>query len=305
MKDIDDLTLFIRIVQAGSLAGAGRQMGLSPASVTMRLKRLEAKYNTRLITRNTRSMALTDKGRALYDGSLKIVEQFKAIESQLADDNSQLQGRVSVSAPADFGAQYVAPIVSQFAQLHPDVQIHLNLSERLVDLVKDDIDLAFRFGNLDDSDLIAKKLVDNRRIACAAPSYFDSMGMPSTPTELLTHRCLILYRGDKPLDRWFYTDNGSTKSIRVSGVLATTQGAVIRQWALQGAGIALKSRVDVQQDLNDGKLVECLPQQMIGFNPNDRKSVGLQIVYASRSYQPKQVRQFIEFASDAIKRQLG
>ncbi|GAA4649188.1 LysR family transcriptional regulator [Kistimonas scapharcae] len=303
MAQIDDMALFVQVVQSDGLAAAGRKLGLSPASMTARVNKLEQRYQVRLLSRNTRSIALTEQGQRFYQGCLRILEEMSAIEASLKGEGSLLAGSLRITAASDFGRHYVAPALAEFVRRHPAVNPCLYLTDGLSKLVEDGLDLAIRFGNLPDSNLIAKPLMENRRVLCAAPEYIAQYGLPEKPDDLLKHRCLVMERMGQPLNEWYFHDE-TDFSLKVQPAMVCSDGAMIRQWVLEGCGIALKSYIDVMRDIKMGKLIPVLEGKVRGFSPNDTDTIGLQIIYPSRKYQPRQVKAFIEYLEEWLKKAL-
>lgn len=305
MSKVDDMTLFVQVVKANGLAAAGRQLGLSPASMTARINRLEQRYQTRLLNRNTRSITLTHAGERFYQGCLRVLDEVAATEASLSETEAVLSGTLRISAPSDFGLQYVAPALAAFVAQHPQVIPHLYLTDGVVKLVEDGLDMAIRYGNLPDSNLIAKPLADNRRVLCASPAYLRAYGMPIHPNDLLEHRCLVMERHGELLNEWYFRHNNQLLSLKVTPAMVSGDGGLIRAWALAGCGIALKSLVDVQADVNVGNLQLLFEGQVKGFSyidsektdseKTDSDSIGLQAIFPSRKFQPRQVRAFTEF----------
>ncbi|MCU7932462.1 MAG: LysR family transcriptional regulator [Candidatus Thiodiazotropha sp. (ex Codakia rugifera)] len=296
MSKIDDIVLFVRVVKARGLAAAGRQIGLSPASMTARMNALEQRYNTRLLQRTTRNISLTDAGKRFYDACLRVLDEIEHAESLLQSDKVSLSGQLRITAPSDFGRQYVAPAMVEFMQLHPEVTPYLHLTDAVENLIEQGYDLGIRFGNLPDSTLIAKNLVDNHRVLVASPTYLKQKGTPTFPDELEQHHCLVLERLGEPLNDWqFYNESRQKKIIKVPAALASNDGAVIRHWALAGMGIAFKSVWDVKNDIAAGHLQTILDDFVLGFQPGDGEKTGLQLVYPNRRYVPAQVMRFIGF----------
>ena len=296
MSRVGDIALFVAVVKAGGLAAAGRVLGLSPASMTARINALEQRYQTRLLQRTTRSISLTDKGQRFYQACLRVEEEMRYAEALLSDDPVVLGGRLRVTAPSDFGRQYIAPAISDFCSLHPEVLPHLNLNDSVENLVDQNFDLAVRFGNLPDSNLVARPLAVNRRVLVASPDYLKRYGEPLQPLELLQHRCLVLERQGERLHNWqFQTPEGELQKVKVPVALSSNDGAVIRDWALAGAGIAFKSAWDVRDDIYKGRLQRILDHQVIGFFNGDQETIGLQLVYPDRRYLPRQVQKFSDF----------
>ena len=303
MTQIDDMALFVQVVKSDGLAAAGRKLGLSPASMTARVNKLEQRYQARLLSRNTRSIALTEEGKRFYQGCLRILEEMSAIEASLKGEEHQLAGALRITAASDFGRHYVAPALAEFVKRHPAVNPCLFLTDGLAKLVDDGLDLAIRFGNLPDSNLIAKPLMENRRVLCASPDYIDQYGLPEKPDDLLKHRCLVMERMGQPLNEWYFHDE-TDFSLKVQPAMLCSDGEMIRQWALDGCGIALKSYIDVMRDIKMEKLIPLLEGKVRGFSPNDSDTIGLQIIYPSRKYQPRQVKAFIEYLKAWLKKAL-
>jgi len=300
MSKIDDMFLFVQVVKAGGLAVAGRQIGLSPASMTARINAIESNYNTRLLHRTTRKISLTDAGQRFYEACLRVLAEVESAEMLLQNDKGNLNGQLRITAPSDFGRQYVAPALAEFVSQHSAVIPYLHLTDGVVNLIEHGYDLGIRYGNLPDSNLIVRRLASNHRVLVAAPDYLKQHGMPKQPKDLEQHRCLVIERLGEPLNEWrFYSDEGH-QTIKVSQALMSNDGAIIRQWALAGAGIAYKSIWDVKGDISSGKLVTILDDFAFGFQESDNKTTGLQITYPSRQYLPKQVTGFIEFFKDYL-----
>jgi len=296
MSRIDDMTLFVEVVKAGGLAAAGRVLGLSPASMTARINTLEQRYHTRLLQRTTRSIALTEKGQQFYQACLRVTEEIQYAEALLADDQLSLKGRLRITAPSDFGRQYIAPALTDFCRQHPALVPHLNLSDSVENLVDQNFDLGVRFGNLPDSSLVARSLAPNRRVLVASPEYLTRHGEPQQPQDLLQHRCMVLERQGELLNNWqFLTPQGELLKLKVPATLSSNDGAVIRHWAVAGVGIAFKSAWDVCDDINQGRLQRILDQQVIGFFSGDQETIGLQLVYPDRRYLPRQVQAFASY----------
>ncbi len=258
MNLINSLTLFVRIVERGGLAAAGRDMGLTPSKVTERVAALEQHYGARLLHRTTRSVSLTDEGRALLDGARQLVSDAQDIEARIKLGTEQLSGLVRVSAPLDLGRQRVAPALDALMQAHPGISIELLLSDGYVDLAGQGIDIAVRLGELKDSSLKAVRLASNQRVVCAAPSYLAKHPTPQVPRDLLAHNCLLMRFGAGIDREWSFNQAGKRSSVLVNGNRIANDGSLVRQWCLQGHGIALKSYWDIQEDLASARLVALL-----------------------------------------------
>lgn len=255
---LSQLQLFVRLADAGSLSAAARQLGLSPAAASASLKRLEALLGARLVERSTRSLRLTPEGELLRDHAQRALGLLDDARSLLGA--SQLEGELHVAAPSDLGRQWLAPMLDAFLVQHPRVQVVLHLSDAMHDLLRDRVDVAVRYGTLADSTLVARPLAKTRRVLVASPAYLQRHGAPAHPSELARHNCIGLYLGGRPQMLWRFEHDGASVSVRVQGDRRADDGALVREWALQGAGIAYKSRLDVLADLQAGRLVQLLPQ---------------------------------------------
>jgi len=295
MSKIDNMELFVQVVKAGGLAVAGRKIGLSPASMTARINALEQHYNTRLLNRTTRQISLTDAGKGFYDACIRVLAEVEGAEALLLDDKEALSGQLRITATSDFGRQFVAPALSEFINLHPDVTPYLHLTDGVMNLVEQGFDLGVRFGNLPDSNLVVRHLANNYRILVASPSYIAKHGTPKQPKDLEQHRCLVMERLGEPLNEWRFQLEGSLQTIKVNQAFISNDGAIIRLWALAGTGIAYKSIWDVKRDLATGKLLTILDKFVLGFQHSDNKKTGLQFAYPNRQYLPQQVVEFINF----------
>ncbi|AIS58255.1 LysR family transcriptional regulator (plasmid) [Vibrio coralliilyticus] len=296
MDKFSDMTLFVSIVKNQGLAAAGRELGLSPASVTARLQSLEARYGVKLLNRSTRHISLTDSGAMYHQACLDIIDSVQETENLLQTGANEVRGALKISAPRDIGKQYISPILSEFSQRYPDVIPYLYLNDNLSNLAESGLDIVLRYGELADSNLISRKLASSRRVLCASPQYLAKKGTPITPQDLTQHDCLAMVRSNEELKTWHFQDQDQHNIITVVPKRFSDDGEVIRQWALDGAGIALKSVLDVQEDIKQQRLVTVLNGYMKNFNALTSSSGSdLNVIYLSRQYQPKRLRLFLEF----------
>jgi len=286
------MSVFAKVVATGSLSAAARELGLSPAMVSRRLAGLEARLGVRLVNRTTRSLHLTDEGASYYECCSRVLAEIEHANAAVSAGRQEPQGTLRVALPAAFGNQYVAPLVPQFAALYPAVQLSLSLSDRSVNLLEDGFDVAVRIAVLSDSSLAARRLAPNRRVVCATPEYLRRHGTPRTPAELAQHNCLI---ASDFSSAWEYKDpDGKSASVRVSGRYVCDNWEVLREWALAGLGIALKSTWDVRRHLENGALVSLLP----GYSFDS--DVAIYAVYPHRRHLPAKTRAFIDFLASSF-----
>lgn len=260
MKLLRELELFVRAAEAGSLSAAARALDLTPAAASAAVKRIEAELGTPVFVRSTRSLRLTQAGEIFLqhcrDGLQAIADGRDAARTGAAE----IRGLLQLSLPSDLGRNVVLPWLDEFLAAHPQVQLRLEISDRIADVFRQPVDLALRYGEQADSSLVALPVgPDNRRVLCAAPSYLERRGVPRSPAELLAHNCLCYLLGDYVHDRWrFFHEEGET-SVRVHGDRVSTDGDAVRLWAVGGHGVAYKSSLDVAQDLRAGRLLRLCP----------------------------------------------
>jgi DNA-binding transcriptional LysR family regulator len=288
---LQEIAVFARIVATGSLSAAARDLAMSPAFVSRRLAALEARLGVRLINRTTRSLHLTDEGTAYHETCVRLLAEIEEADAAVSAGRAEPRGILRVALPASFGNQHVAPLVPRFVQRYPDVQLALSLSDRTVNVVEEGFDLAIRIADLADSSLAARKLAPNRRVVCASPAYLRRHAAPRTPEDLANHNCLAT----EFVMNWEYRDpDGKPGSVRVTGRYACDNWEVLREWALAGLGVALKSTWDVRRHLEDGSLVSLLPGYTFATD------VAIYAVYPHRRHLPAKTRAFIEFLAESF-----
>ncbi len=257
LDDIAELRTFVRIVAAGSLSAASREMGLALSVVSKRLATLERRAEVRLIARSTRSLATTEEGQQLFERAQRILAEVDEAEATLKRGRADPEGVLRVSAPHALGRTHVSPVCRDLVRAYPKISAELILTDRFVELIDERMDVVVRIGVLRDSDLVMRKLADNYRIIVAAPDYLQSRGAPSTPEELLSHECL-LYRSAE--HHWrLVGPAGKAVELKVASRLRCNNGEVAHDWALAGCGLIMKSWVDVARDVQAGRLVRVLP----------------------------------------------
>ncbi len=290
---LDNLRLFLRIVEKGGLAAAGREFGLAPASVTERLASLETHYGARLLTRTTRSISLTDEGRELVTGARRILAEAEETEARIKLGIEKISGAIRLSVPIDLGRNQIVPLLDAFMDQHREISVDLTLSDGMIDLVGQGIDLALRYGDLADSSMKSKKLHHNRRLTCASPDYLKLNGTPQHPEDLLRHNCIVMRFGTQTYQDWSFAIEGKQRTYRVWGNRTANDGDLVRKWCVEGRGIALKSEWDVHADIKAGRLISILDE----FAPQPNS---LQLVYPAGAVQPRRVRALIEYLSEAF-----
>jgi DNA-binding transcriptional LysR family regulator len=287
-SSFQQMAIFARVVGAGSLSNAARELGLSPALVSRKLAALEARLGVRLINRTTRSLHLTDEGASYYEACARLLAEIDEADAAVAVGRVEPQGALRVALPASFGHLHVAPRIPEFASRYPKVRLSLSLSDRSVNVIEEGFDIAVRIAELEDSSLTARRLAPNRRVVCASPQYLERHGMPRLPEDLARHN--VLTTSNDFAMTWDFKDpRGKAGTVRVSGQYACDNWEVLREWALAGLGIALKSTWDVYRHLQDGSLVALFPGYAF------HSDVAIYAVYPHRRHLPAKTRVFIEF----------
>lgn len=251
-----DYSLFARIVEAGSLSAAGRALGLSPAMVSKRLARLETRLGVTLVNRTTRRLALTELGARFHEDVVAILAAMRAAEERLTGGLEIARAPLRVSAPTSFGRLHVAPHLKRFLDACPGVELELNLSDAFDDLLDAKIDVAIRITPRLGPGLVARRLATSRRILCAAPAYVEAHGAPVSIAGLRGHR-LLAAAGQMP---WRLAGPGG-RVVLVDGEshVRTNSSELVRELAVAGVGVALRSLWDISRDLAVGRLVRVLP----------------------------------------------
>lgn len=284
-RDLFEMEIFARIVALGSMTAAGQSLGISPAVVSKRMKKLEQRLGSRLLQRTTRQIALTEAGQDYYERVLAILEQVDEAEAAVSRRAQQVQGTLKISAPTSFGRMHIAPHLGLFLAQNPEISIDLHLSDDFTDLIAEGFDLAIRVGDLPDSSLVARRLAPIHRMLCASPHYLDAHGVPKEIEDLDDHNCLAAHNQDP----WRLKGPSGKVLVRPRGPLRTNSSEVVRSAVVAGLGIALRSSWDVAEELRDGRLQVVLP----GWHASSH--VGLYAVYPSRRYLPAKVRLFVDF----------
>lgn len=283
MDQFKQLSAFVGVASRGSMSAAARAEGVTPAIIGRRLDALEERLGVKLMLRTTRRISLTFEGAAFLEDCQRILRELADAEGAVSLGGIRPGGHLKISAPAGFGRRHVAPLLTRFIEENPEVTVLLELSDRLVDLVEENVDCAIRIGDLADSSLISIRLGEMQRVVVASPEYIAKFGVPSAPTALAEHNCLSLrqQRG------WTLRVEGEVRVVKVSGSLECNDGAVLHDWALAGKGLAWRSLWEVGADIAAGRLVTVLDE--FAAPP-----VGIHAVVPQRRHLPLRVRLFID-----------
>jgi len=287
MGKFTQMSTFVEVVARGSLSAAARAEGIAPAMIGRRLDALEARLGVKLLQRTTRRLVLTDEGTAFLEDCQRILGEVNDAESAISEHSMRASGHLTVSAPAGFGRLHLAPLLPSFLAEHRDVTINLNLSDRVIDLVAEGVDVAIRIASLDDSNLVGVKLADNRRVVVAAPAYLKRHGQPRQLADLARHNCLPI-SSEGSQRGWTFMDHGKPVTLKVGGNMVCNDGAVLHAWALAGKGLAWRSMWEVGGQIASGELVTVL---------DDFAAPGNDIhdVFAQRRHLPLRIRAFVDF----------
>jgi len=260
MLRFDDLQLFVRAADLGSLSAAARAMDLSPAVASAALKRIEGLLGARLLARSTRSLRLTAEGESFLDYARAALSTLEEGRQVLARGQEQVSGVIQLSAPSDFGRNVLLPWLDELQQQYPALTVRLLLGDRIADLFRQPVDLALRYGEPEDSSLVALPISpDNRRVLCASPTYLAVHGYPQQVEQLAQHNCLLFMLAGRVHDHWRFADGKREVALTVRGDRFSDDADVVRRWAVTGVGIAYKSWLDVAADVLAGRLVVLMP----------------------------------------------
>ncbi|MDP3423300.1 MAG: LysR family transcriptional regulator [Burkholderiaceae bacterium] len=296
MDKLKAIETFVAVAQRGSLTAAAKAEGVAPAIIGRRLDGLEEHLGVKLMVRTTRRITLTHEGSAFLEDCQRLLVELSNAEASVSAGGVKASGHLRVTAPAGFGRRHVAPLVPHFRELHPEVTISLNLSDRVVDIAGEGYDCAVRVGDLPDSSLVSVRLADNRRLCVATPRYLQQRGTPRHPSELVKFDCLTLSSDASQTRGWAFQipldppEPGTRELIhlRPGGPLDCSDGQVLREWCLAGYGIAWRSTWEVEADIAAGRLVPVLED--FAAPPN-----GIYAVFPQRKHLALRVRLWVDF----------
>lgn len=285
---VSEMAAFVRVVEANGFSAAAPVLGLTPSAVSKLITRLEARLGVRLLQRTTRALNLTQEGEVFYAAARRIVADIETLENQLAGQSGTPSGTLRVTTSLAFATHQLAPVLSEFLARHPLVQLELLPTDRVVDMVEEGIDVAVRIGRLADTSFMARKIGEDKRLICAAPSYLARHGTPRRPEDLPRHTCIVS-RDQAHLNRWSFKVDGRPVEIDVRGRVAVTEGEAQMQLGLQGIGIVRLTRLTVAQAIRDGTLVPLLGD----FSADE--PVAIHAVYPHRRHLAPKVPAFVNF----------
>ena len=278
MSYVNNIKMFVRVYELGSMSSAARDQRTSPAVASARISELEKHLGVRLFNRTTRTLQPTENGRLFYDGARRILESIDEAEAAVMDVTQNPRGTVFVAAPLGIGRRLIAPAVPAFKDAWPQIDLRLRLSDRIIDLAAEGLDMAFHLGHLDDSALKVRHVADCARVLCAAPAYIARRGMPADGAALVSerHDCLNLRFPGAREFQWALATPEGPRRFDISGPFESDDGDVLTGWALDGRGIVMKPLFEVAEHLASGALVPVatatppLPTQLSVLTPHRR-----------------------------------
>ena len=283
-----EMAAFVRVVDSKGFSAAAAGLGLTPSAVSKLVTRLETRLGVRLLQRTTRALHLTEEGEVFYAAAQRIVGEIETLEDQITGHSGTPQGLLRVTTSLAFASHQLAPVLSEFLARHPLVQLDLLPTDRVIDMVEEGVDIAIRIGRLADTSFMARKIGEDKRLICAAPSYLARHGTPRRPEELARHNCIVS-RERAYLNRWAFKIDGQVSEIEVGGRVAISEGEMQMQLALQGIGIARLTRLTLARAIRDGALVPLLDD----FSADE--PVAIHAVYPHRRHLAAKVPAFVNF----------
>ncbi|MFC3071758.1 LysR family transcriptional regulator [Shinella pollutisoli] len=300
MSYLDNVRVFVRVVELGTLSAAGRDQRVTPAVASNRIKELERHLGVRLFNRTTRKLSPTEHGRVFYEGAVKIIEAVNEAEGAIADLSRNPKGSLRITAPLGIGRRLIASGVPEFHDRYPEIEVRLRLSDHNIDILSEGVDVAFKLGVLEDSNLRMRGILNCERVICAAPAYLERRGVPATPDALIEekHDCLLLrYPGSKEY-YWTLQMPGGLRKLEIAGPYDSDDGDVLTGWALAGHGIINKPLFEVKQHIDGGALVAILQD-------TPPAPVQLAAIYPHKRFQDPKVRLIIDFMAERCQRLIG
>jgi DNA-binding transcriptional LysR family regulator len=288
MDQLAEMRVFVRAIERGTFAVAASDLGLSPSAVSKLIGRLERRLGVRLVNRTTRKLALTAEGETYFQSGRRLIEAVDGLENEVAASSGHPRGLLRINTGVSFGVEHLAPALIDFHQRYPDVRVSMSLTDRPLDLLAEQIDIAVRMGPLDDSSLMSHRIAEVERVICASPAYVKEFGAPEAPADLARHRCVVFTAPGR--GRWpFKTADGGVELMDVPATFASDSLECILQLALQGAGIARLADFMAARPIRAGKLVPLLVDR---HHPERRPALA---VFSPGAQKIPKVRVFLDF----------
>ena len=293
-----DLGFFSVLASAGSLSAAARELGITTPAVSKHLALMESRVGVALVNRTTRRMSLTPEGEVYLEHARRILGEIDGMEELLGISRSTPTGLLRVNATLGFGRSHVAPLISRFVRKHPKVEVQLQLSVNPPPLTEDAFDVCIRFGAPPDSRMIARQIAPNRRLLCASPGYLAKHGMPKVPHDLTRHNCIGIRQGEEAYGVWRLSSGRgkavTTEAVKTRGNLATNDGEIAVNWALDGHGILMRAEWDIERYLRNGRLVQVLARDTVEVRQP------INAVYYRNSALASRITCFLDYLSERL-----
>ncbi|WP_030226745.1 LysR family transcriptional regulator [Streptomyces sp. NRRL WC-3626] len=295
---IDDLRFFQAVAASETLTAAARRLGSSLPVVSKRLSALERRLDVRLVQRGTRRLVLTSEGTLYARGLDSILARLRELEDIVTEGSGELRGSLVVQATLGLGRDHVAPLVAQFAARHPHLEVQLHTSALPLRPHRREFDVAVHVGSPSDSSLRMRRLAENRRVPCAAPSYLERRGTPERVEDLAHHDCIVLRENEGDYALWRFGEGGDVRQVRVRGSLSSNDGGIVTDWALQGRGVIMRSEWHVRPHVESGELVRVLPRV-------PTPAADVYALYEDDGHVPRRVTELIEHLAAGLPGRLG
>lgn len=294
MIKLEDMSVFVSVVENNSFSLAGRRLRISASLVSSRISRLERDLGTRLLNRTTRKIEVTPSGQRFYEDSVFILQSVSQAEARASEEADKPQGSLKISLPVSFHRNVFQPALADFLKRYPDISLQIEITDRFSDLINDRIDVALRMGKMEDSNFRARILTPLKKMIVASPHYLKTHGTPQSPDDLKSHNCLLLrFPGSKQF-RWDLQEEAESMSQIIAGNIDATNTLALKQMARDGLGLSMQYAWDVEDDINNGRLVSILEPYLPGEDY-------LQAIYPYEKYIPVRLRVFIDFINDLIR----
>ncbi|AWL04020.1 LysR family transcriptional regulator [Massilia oculi] len=287
MDKVKQMWAFVDAVDKGSLARAALGQNITPVMLGRRIDALERRLGVKLLHRTTRHLTLTESGSVFLEHCRRLLADIDLAETIVSEGRDQASGHLIVSAPAAFGRLHVAPHAPAYLAANPNVQISFNLTDHVVDLVREGYELGIRIGGVLDPSFVAVRLATNRRVVCGTPDYFARCGVPRTLEELAQHNCLAFNLQGGQQRGWYFQKDGKPVTVKVDGNLDCNDGELLHRWASEGLGLAWRSTWEIQAQLASGELVTVLDEYAL-------PDYDIMAVYMQQRHLPARVRSFID-----------
>ncbi len=297
MSYLDNIRTFVRVYELGSMSAAGRDLRISPAVTSARISQLEEHLSVRLFRRTTRSLTPTEQGKAFYSGACEVLASVQKAEADVVQITDNPKGSLYVAAPLGVGRRLIAPLVPEFLEQYPEVNLRLRLTDRKVDLTVEGLDLAFFLGQPEDSNLRIRKIADVDRVLCASPDYIQARGNPASGYDLVAdnHECLSLRFPGASESQWPLTTESGTERFKVSGRFESDDGDVLTDWALSGQGVVMKPLFEVRELIDSGQLIPVATD-------TPPEPIQMACLYIHRKLQDPKSRLFMDFVIERISK---